>query len=500
MEGKPTSETRAEAGKILVQRGFAISCIGLGLCLAMRDIPQFAMNQILLDSDFSHYLLAIGRGLPLLAAIPAIKVLHVQQGDQSKKLIYCMAAIALVLETAGFAIISFRPANSPIGLTACFILGFGQSSLIVAWVAYLLQRPRKELYMALVGALLVGGFCEALLACMQPFAATAIEMGFPSLSTLALVVCAHAVDSQADSALRKEKPADTNMRYPDEGGFRFDKELVAWLLVLWSYSFIARLLADLWMNASGGNGLGLFAFFGGVGTILASLLVWLTFTTKAPVSNRLGRSFFAIPIVCVALYLSTFLTGVWSILFVIPLFMLRKMILTNAIGGTFRFRRYADRLQTFCWGMLFVEFASFCQTGLIVAVGTFGIPENIFENVLAILLLTYAILYEFRGFLNRSSGNWNTQATMPSEAERDIQRREDVLASMKSDYGFSAREMDVLDLLLHGRNAEYIAKTLIVAHSTAKTHIAHIYQKGGFSSQQMLMDEFERRMEEARAK
>ena len=71
---------------------------------------------------------------------------------------------------------------------------------------------------------------------------------------------------------------------------------------------------------------------------------------------------------------------------------------------------------------------------------------------------------------------------------------------MKSDYGFSAREMDVLDLLLHGRNAEYIAKTLIVAHSTAKTHIAHIYQKGGFSSQQMLMDEFERRMEEARAK
>ena len=59
---------------------------------------------------------------------------------------------------------------------------------------------------------------------------------------------------------------------------------------------------------------------------------------------------------------------------------------------------------------------------------------------------------------------------------------------MSEECDLSARETEVLACLASGRNAEYVARTLGIAPSTAKTHIAHIYRKTGFNSQQRLMD------------
>ncbi len=55
-------------------------------------------------------------------------------------------------------------------------------------------------------------------------------------------------------------------------------------------------------------------------------------------------------------------------------------------------------------------------------------------------------------------------------------------------YELSKREAEVFSYLARGRNAEYISEQLMVSSSTIKTHIYHIYQKMGISSQQRLMD------------
>jgi len=63
-------------------------------------------------------------------------------------------------------------------------------------------------------------------------------------------------------------------------------------------------------------------------------------------------------------------------------------------------------------------------------------------------------------------------------------------------YNLSARENEVLVLLARGRNARYVAKSLIISEGTARTHIMHIYRKMEIKSQQVLMDKVEQVLRE----
>lgn len=55
-------------------------------------------------------------------------------------------------------------------------------------------------------------------------------------------------------------------------------------------------------------------------------------------------------------------------------------------------------------------------------------------------------------------------------------------------FGLTARENDVLQLIAAGRDVPYIERELVLAKSTVKTHIKHIYEKCGVSSRQDLLD------------
>lgn len=56
-------------------------------------------------------------------------------------------------------------------------------------------------------------------------------------------------------------------------------------------------------------------------------------------------------------------------------------------------------------------------------------------------------------------------------------------------YGLTNRELDVLRLIAAGRDVPYIERELVLAKSTVKTHIKHIYTKCDVSSRQALLDE-----------
>lgn len=57
-------------------------------------------------------------------------------------------------------------------------------------------------------------------------------------------------------------------------------------------------------------------------------------------------------------------------------------------------------------------------------------------------------------------------------------------------YGLTDREMDVLELLLKGYSQQTIADRLSVSRNTAKSHIAHIYQKTSCHSTDEFIDKF----------
>lgn len=67
---------------------------------------------------------------------------------------------------------------------------------------------------------------------------------------------------------------------------------------------------------------------------------------------------------------------------------------------------------------------------------------------------------------------------------------EQACAAFATDWGLSAREGEVFTLIANGRDVPYIERELVLAKSTVKTHIKHIYEKCGVSSRQDLLDLF----------
>ena len=58
--------------------------------------------------------------------------------------------------------------------------------------------------------------------------------------------------------------------------------------------------------------------------------------------------------------------------------------------------------------------------------------------------------------------------------------------------GLTAREREVLELLMRGRTGSYIAETLVISENTARGHVRRLYTKLGVHSRQELIDLVER--------
>lgn len=63
-----------------------------------------------------------------------------------------------------------------------------------------------------------------------------------------------------------------------------------------------------------------------------------------------------------------------------------------------------------------------------------------------------------------------------------------VCASLAAEHGLTARELEVLELLAHGRSVPYVQEALGISQGTAKTHAHNIYRKLGVQSRQELLD------------
>lgn len=76
-------------------------------------------------------------------------------------------------------------------------------------------------------------------------------------------------------------------------------------------------------------------------------------------------------------------------------------------------------------------------------------------------------------------------------------RREDAVRTrcqaLARKHGLTAREREVLELLVRGHSKTRIAETFLISENTVRGHAKHIYAKLGVHSKQELLDVFERR-------
>lgn len=76
---------------------------------------------------------------------------------------------------------------------------------------------------------------------------------------------------------------------------------------------------------------------------------------------------------------------------------------------------------------------------------------------------------------------------------RDEAQEEDPAAVFARAVGLTARETEILSLLVRGRTLPYIANELFVTTGTVKTHVRHIYEKALVNNRQELLDKVEAR-------
>ena len=78
--------------------------------------------------------------------------------------------------------------------------------------------------------------------------------------------------------------------------------------------------------------------------------------------------------------------------------------------------------------------------------------------------------------------------TVPVDNEPETMSVQEAADAIARDYHLSARESEVLPLLLAGRTIGRIQDALFISAGTVSTHIRHIYQKTGVNRKQQLID------------
>ncbi|MEG0505805.1 MAG: helix-turn-helix transcriptional regulator, partial [Raoultibacter sp.] len=118
----------------------------------------------------------------------------------------------------------------------------------------------------------------------------------------------------------------------------------------------------------------------------------------------------------------------------------------------------------------------FIVLGSVLLLLTLGFSSG--KNAVKEMLNKYEI-----GFANAEQGAPESEGAITSSA--GYQTR---ISEMAAQFFLTSREMDVLSLLVAGRNGPYISEHLFVSENTVKSHIRHIYTKLNVHNRQELLD------------
>ena len=106
--------------------------------------------------------------------------------------------------------------------------------------------------------------------------------------------------------------------------------------------------------------------------------------------------------------------------------------------------------------------------------------------IMAVIITGHSFIFEDNYPVEEADPIELSVALSQAEHEPTVWKKK--LEKVATDYGLTARQVEVFKLLVRGRNAQYIAEQFVISNSTAKAHIHNIYQKLDIHSQQELID------------
>lgn len=450
--------------------------------LTVRDMHQFILFETVRSSAWSRLCFPMGRALGLVGLLAWMGLRNRRGAPALFGHATAIGCAGMLFDLMGLGL-QLLTSGLEAHVAGGMMLGIGQSCLISAWALYLVRLRQRGFFIAFIAFFAAAGIVEMLLSLMDRAALGWLTMSMPIISFALLAALGHV----KERALLVDRADEV----PQKGGERMlsRPKLLAVLFTFFGYSFIARELTDIWMGGLSDEPLMLFQLFGSLGTALSAAVVYMAFCLRRSYKNPAMYTVFVVFVVVVALYLSMFLTGYLSVIYLVPLFVLRKMLLFLPMAFARDFGHGARAERMFCAAMLFAELGSVVQTGFFLGIAGLGLSEDVFGSLAMVAIVIYVVVVEWSSFFKMKTVDVLAISADVAGGDEDAMAR--AVARLGEESGLSARELEVLGYLAVGHNAEYVAKALGVAVSTAKSHIAHIYRKTGHNSQQRLMDTIE---------
>lgn len=494
----------AETGcqNVALSRGnFALAAIGLALCISSPEAVRYtALWHI--NEDGSLIGIAMKAGF-LIACFLAVRRAATRGRTPLYRHVPLLWTLAL-LQMVGFGLLIAHSLGWSAPLWTAFVrtaLLDSSFFLFAAFASFYLRTDVGTAITSFVVGVIVAGTLQ-LCAALIPFpVAAGLAMAFAPCSVL-LLRCAdrrvEAAESWYSSLPEHERavfdlPAETEQA--DTGaGERADadgllaksptKSLHATIALL---SFIVAAVHLSWRTIQDGGTMSVMVqVCAGIGAVLAGNIL---IGVRRYLEDREVVEFtrlIVLPIAIGTLYVASLLDGSLLALAVIPLNIVYVAVLLLAWLAPFFYAHGRNPVAVSCDAFLAKRLGVIVGIGLMrdLAVGQLAW----LSGALIVATLVGLVTLSFAQFLHAKRRADRTAA--PSVHVRlDAEETRNLACAVVADrYRLTPREREVLELLVRGRTASYIADELVISSTTAKTHIKHIYQKANVQSKQTLLD------------
>ena len=481
-----------------------LSALGFALCISAPEASRYSALWHINDSG-SLPEVALKAGYLLLCFF--IVRLVSKKSMQPLYLNRPLLIVLPVLQTIGFILLIMTSLGLEMpgwaGILRSLLL---ESSyfLFVLFASLFLKTNLNTAITTFVAGVVIAGTIQVCLAFLPFFIASSCVLAFAPVSSLLLFLSAKQIE--ADKAwysslpeherdvfknstqstlsettlpkkprLNEEENTVLNLQYEPFNA----KNLYIAITLL---SFIVAAIHLQWVGIQDGQTASLLVqICAGVGSILAGNIL---LAVRRNLESREMVDFIrmlVLPVAIGTLYFTSLLSGSLLALSVIPLNIVYITVLLLTWIAPFLYAQGRASIDVSCKAFLAKRLGVVVGIGLMrdLSIDGFGwMEEVLIIMALAGLIITSAIQYYYAQ--KRSKTNEIrpiAQINIDSEEARKL-----ACASVANRFRLTPRECEVLELLVKGRTANYIAETLIISSTTAKTHIKHIYQKFGVQS------------------
>jgi len=234
------------------------------------------------------------------------------------------------------------------------------------------------------------------------------------------------------------------------------------------------------------------------GSALGGLLILLLVRFFWNRNNIEIYKVFLLPIVILALWISSFVSAGWLILYLVLVSIVQKTVFLLILLAPCMIRTNASRLVPWC--LAYVAFAAGKSMSHLVTANLFD-SWDIVSSMLALGLLVCSMLPTLLTN-TRINGAELSQAAVNGigpGGEIHSKKLHNAAHVLAERFSLTKREEEVLVLLARGRTSVYVAEALVVSPSTAKTYQKNVYAKIQVHSQQELISLIEKAIDEQRA-